>query len=94
MLYSLRNTIWRSKLKRVIDIGEACSTYMTNAQEDVGRTNRLLSLILHRPHRKRCIQHFFYCCMCIRCRGNVLPSRCLATIRVRHIDTQTDGTDL
>jgi hypothetical protein len=70
-------------------------------QEVVGRTNRLLSLIRHGPHWKRSVQQFFYCCVCIRYRGNVstepfssndrgiLPSRCLATIRgytYRHTD--------
>jgi hypothetical protein len=29
-----------------------------------------LLLIRHRPHRKRFVQQLFYCCMCIRCRGN------------------------
>jgi hypothetical protein len=28
-------------------------------------------LIRHGPHRKRRVQHFFYCFMCIPCRGNV-----------------------
>jgi hypothetical protein len=63
-------------------------------QDILGRTNRRLSLIRHEPHRKRRIQQFFYCCVCIRYRGNVsteaLPSNgritftetscCLATI--------------
>jgi hypothetical protein len=40
-------------------------------QEVLGRTNRLLSLIRHGPHRKRHVQQFFYCCVCIRYRGNV-----------------------
>jgi hypothetical protein len=53
--------------------------YATKKQEEVlGRTNRLLSLIWHGPHWKRRVQQFFYCCMCIRYRGNVstepLPS--------------------
>jgi hypothetical protein len=39
-------------------------------QEVLGRTNRLLSLIRHRPHWKRRVQQFFYCCVCIRYRGN------------------------
>jgi hypothetical protein len=47
-------------------------------QEVLGRTNRLLSLIRHGPHWKRRVQQFFYCCVCIRYRGNVssepLPS--------------------
>jgi hypothetical protein len=40
-------------------------------QEVLGRTNHLLSLIRHGPHWKRCFQQFFYCCVCIRYRGNV-----------------------
>jgi hypothetical protein len=70
----------------------------------LGRTNRLLSLIRHGPHWKRA-QKFFYCCVCIRYRGNVSneplpsndrgiytePSRCLATTG-RY--TQTDGRDI
>jgi hypothetical protein len=47
-------------------------------QEVLGRTNRLLSLIRHGPHWKRRVQQFFYCYVCIRCRGNIsiepLPS--------------------
>jgi hypothetical protein len=47
-------------------------------QEVLGRTNRLLPLIWHGPHWKRRVQQFFYCCVCIRYRGNVstqpLPS--------------------
>jgi hypothetical protein len=27
-------------------------------------------LIRHEPHRKRRVQQFFYCCVCIRCRRN------------------------
>jgi hypothetical protein len=42
------------------------------------RTHRLLSLIWHGLRWKRRVQQFFYCCMCIRYRGNVstdpLPS--------------------
>jgi hypothetical protein len=49
-----------------------------NKQEVLGRTNRLLSLIKHRPHRRRRVTQFFYCGVCVRCRGNVftklLPS--------------------
>jgi hypothetical protein len=49
-----------------------------NKQEVLGRTNCLLSLIRHGPQRKRRVQQFFYCCVCIRYRGNVsnepLPS--------------------
>jgi hypothetical protein len=38
---------------------------------ELGRTNRLLSLIRHWPHSKRLVQQFFYCCVNIRYRGNV-----------------------
>jgi hypothetical protein len=40
-------------------------------QEHVGRSNRLCSLIWNGPHRKRRVQHFFYCCVCILARGTV-----------------------
>jgi hypothetical protein len=47
-------------------------------REVLGRTNRPLSLIRYDPHWKRRVQQFFYCCVCIRYRGNVsaepLPS--------------------
>jgi hypothetical protein len=39
-------------------------------QEVLGRTNRPLSLIRHGPHRKQRVQQWFYCCVCIRYRGN------------------------
>jgi hypothetical protein len=42
-----------------------------NKQEVLGRTNRILSLIRHGPHWKWNVQQFFYCCVCIRYRGNV-----------------------
>jgi hypothetical protein len=51
-------------------------------------------LIGYGPHRKRQVQQF-YCCVCIRCRGNVstepLPSNGKDDT---HIDTQADGRDL
>jgi hypothetical protein len=40
-------------------------------QEVLGRTNRPLVLMRHGPHRKRRVQQFFNCCVCICCRGNV-----------------------
>jgi hypothetical protein len=40
-------------------------------QEVLRRTNLLLSVIRHGPHWKRRVQQFFYCCVCIRYRGNV-----------------------
>jgi hypothetical protein len=44
-------------------------------------------LIGHGPHRKHRVQQFFYCCVCIRCRGNVftepLPSNKLLSINKR-----------
>jgi hypothetical protein len=38
------------------------------------------TLIWHEPHRKRCIQQFFYCCMCVYL-GTYLLSHCLTTVR-------------
>jgi hypothetical protein len=32
----------------------------------------------HRTHRKHCFQQFLHCCVHIGCRGNCLPSWCLA----------------
>jgi hypothetical protein len=53
-------------------------TQLHYKQEVLGRTNRLLSLIRHEPYWKWRVQHFFYCCVCIRYSGNVytepLPS--------------------
>jgi hypothetical protein len=47
-------------------------------QEVLAITDRVLSLIRHGPHKKRRVQQFFYCCVCICCRGNIftepLPS--------------------
>jgi hypothetical protein len=52
--------------------------YLKLKKKVLRRTNRLLSLIRHGPHWKRRVQQFFYCCVCIRYRGNVstepLPS--------------------
>jgi hypothetical protein len=53
-------------------------TDQKTVQEVLGRTNCLLSLIRHGPHWKQRLLQFFYCCLCIRYRGNVstepLPS--------------------
>jgi hypothetical protein len=47
-----------------------------------------LSLIRQGPHRHRQVQQFFYCYVCIRCRGNVLLlTRCLATTVGLHLQT-------
>jgi hypothetical protein len=40
-------------------------------QEVLGRTNLLTSLIRHGPYYKWRVQQFSYCCVRIRCRGNV-----------------------
>jgi hypothetical protein len=64
-------------------------------QDILVRTNRLFSLIRQGIHWKWRVQQFFYCCVCIRYRGNISTelrtsndtgifteaSRCLATIR-------------
>jgi hypothetical protein len=63
-------------------------TYITNSRQEVlGRTNRLLSLIRHRPHSKRRVQQFFYCCVCIRYRGNVSTEPLPSNDREGHTDT-------
>jgi hypothetical protein len=64
-------------------------------------------LMRHRPHRKRRVQRFIYCCLYSFC-WTCLHSRCLATKvvmhftepllrnerRNRHTDTQSGGRDL
>jgi hypothetical protein len=52
---------------------------------DADRTKDSL-FILHGPHRKRSIQQLFYCCMCIRCRCNVLTE-----LLPSNIHTETHG---
>jgi hypothetical protein len=49
-------------------------------------------LIRHEPHTKRCTKQFFYCCICIRCRGNVFSEPLPSNDRGIHI--QTYGRDL
>jgi hypothetical protein len=39
-----------------------------------------LLFLWHGQHRKRRVQQFLYCCVCIRCRCNPFTSRCIATI--------------
>jgi hypothetical protein len=53
--------------------------------------NSIRSLIQHGPPTKRRVQEF-YCCVCIRWRGNVL-SKPLPS-NDRGLDTQTDERDL
>jgi hypothetical protein len=59
-------------------------------QEGLGRTNCLLPLTWHGPHRKWRIQQFFYCCVCVFVTAvKFLPSRCLAMLggyTYRHTD--------
>jgi hypothetical protein len=43
---------------------------LTLEQEVLGRTKAYFPLI-QRQRRKRRVQQFLYCCVCIRCRGNV-----------------------
>jgi hypothetical protein len=44
----------------------------------IGTFGKNFPLVRHEPHIKRRVQQYFYCCVCIRCRGNVftepLPS--------------------
>jgi hypothetical protein len=65
----------------------------TKKQWFLGIINRQRFLIRHGPHRKRHVQQFFYCCVCIRCRVRFLQGPCLETIRI-YTDTLTDVRDL
>jgi hypothetical protein len=44
-------------------------------------------LIRHGPHKNRRVQQFFYCCMCICCRGNVFTESLPSNDRGIHIKT-------
>jgi hypothetical protein len=50
--------------------------------------------IRHEPHRKQRLQQFFFCCVCIRSRGNILWNHHLAMMEGINKQTQTDGRDL
>jgi hypothetical protein len=51
-------------------------------------TTAYISLISHGPHRKRHIQQFFFCCVCIHCHGNsfteTLPSNQAIALQPNH----------
>jgi hypothetical protein len=51
-------------------------------------SNRILSIHTQGPHRKRCVQKFFYCCVCIRCRGNVFTKPLSSNVRGLHTQTR------
>jgi hypothetical protein len=40
-------------------------------------------------HRKNRVQQLFYCCVCVRCRGNVFTEPLPRNVRRGHTDTQT-----
>jgi hypothetical protein len=44
-------------------------------------------MIRHGPRRKRRVQQFFYCCVCISCRGNVFTEPLPSNDRGIHIQT-------
>jgi hypothetical protein len=46
-------------------------------------------LIGQGPHRKRLVQQFLYCCMCICCSGNILIEPLLINDGVRHRNTDS-----
>jgi hypothetical protein len=67
----------------------------TTGRQADRQTDRLSdsAFIRHWPYRKWRVQQF-YCCLSIRCRGNLfLLSRCRATIDT-HTETLTDRRDL
>jgi hypothetical protein len=90
------NWIW---FKGVNGNGEVHNFYSSKyiigilKQEVLERTNRLLSLIRHRPHWKRRVQQFFYCCASIHYRNNVstepLPSNDRGGFTDTHTHTHT-----
>jgi hypothetical protein len=57
-------------------------------QEVLGRTNRILPLIRHGPHRKRQVQQFVYGCVCIRYHGKVFSEPLPSNDMGIHIQTQ------
>jgi hypothetical protein len=56
-------------------------------QDVLGRTNWLLSLIRHGPHRKRRVQKFLYCSVYSSCRGNIFTEPLPSNDRGLHIYT-------
>jgi ABC-type histidine transport system ATPase subunit len=42
-------------------------------------------LILQGPHKKQRVKQFFYCCLCIRCRGNMFDEPLSSHDREIHI---------
>jgi hypothetical protein len=48
-------------------------------------------LIQHGPHRKRRVQQFFYCCLCIHCHGNIFTEPLFKKIKGYTKDTQLMG---
>jgi hypothetical protein len=68
-------------------------------QEILVRTNCLFSLIRHGDHKKRRVQQFFYCQVCIRCSGNVFTeplrsndSRIHSTVTLRVVIGDEKGS--
>jgi hypothetical protein len=94
-----QDVLWSTTKNRSHDTrspgSHSITTQIQIKKEVLGTTNHLLSVIRHGPHWKRRVQLFFYCCLCIRYRGNVSTepltsngkgiftetSRCLATTR-------------
>jgi hypothetical protein len=67
------------------------STIALLTKEVLGRANLALPFKRHGSHRRRCVEKFFYRQVFAIAVG-ILPSRCPATIKDSH--TQTDGWDL
>jgi hypothetical protein len=44
-------------------------------------------LIRHGPHRKHRVKHFFCCCVCVCCRGNVFTEPLNSNVREGHRHT-------
>jgi hypothetical protein len=79
----------RSKSQYPAKKGHACliPNYSILNQKVLGRIPYFPS-IRHGPHRKRCVQQFFYCCVRSRCRGNGFTELLPSNGRDTHTDTQ------
>jgi hypothetical protein len=64
-------------------------SYTYIRQEVLGRISNIFLLIRHWPHRKRCVQQFFCCCVCIRCRGNIVTEPLPSNDKGIHIYTHS-----
>jgi hypothetical protein len=65
-------------------VGSRAGLDAVKKQAVLGRTNRILSLIRHEPHRNPLVEQF-YCCMCICFHGNFFAEPLPSNDRGIHI---------